>query len=346
MLETCRSPEEPAMSLRHQHSTRRAGRASAFIAALVVGLLAPQMILGAAHADDGDGDGDDGGTAVSAPTSMTVTVQTDQSVAAALAGVPGAALPSVLAAVGTPFTVTVSLWDDGVAAAFPADTVVSLGTTGAGHLTPSTLTIPAGAVTASVSVAYSAADQALRVTATVPDVLPTATSDAFPVELTLKVLSGQSASLKNGTAGADGGGCATVDAAHPICGVLSLPKGAAGNVAVSLGLCPAGQPCAAGGPVTQLIANMDGLYTRTSPARMTLICDKTVCGKAGVPSFRAVWSQSATGDLITTPVCPSKGVIGPNQTVCTDPVSSHRGKGGDLYLVVLFLDDVRGSVGS
>ena len=89
---------------------------------------------------------------------------------------------------------------------------------------------------------------------------------------------------------------------------------------------------------------MTDLYTRTSPAKMTIVCDKSVCGQGGVSKFRALWSQAATGTLATTPVCPAKGVIGSDQEFCTDTAASTRDNAGDLHLVVLFLNDVRGTI--
>jgi hypothetical protein len=47
---------------------------------------------------------------------------------------------------------------------------------------------------------------------------------------------------------------------------------------------------------------------------------------------------------VTTPTCPAQGVIGADQEFCTDTVSSRRDNAGDLRLVVLFLEDVRGTI--
>jgi hypothetical protein len=101
--------------------------------------------------------------------------------------------------------------------------------------------------------------------------------------------------------------------------------------------------------VTQFLGDLTSsagasLYTRQSPASMTIICDKTLCGGAGVTTFRALWSTTAAGALTTAPPCPAKGVIGAHQDFCTDLVSSSRLNAGDLRLVVLFLTDVRGTI--
>jgi hypothetical protein len=225
-------------------------------------------------------------------------------------------------------------------------------------LQTTTAMLPAGSSSLHVTTSYSRATAALTVTASVtatpPDestVPPTIAGSAapFPVDLSLSLIDGQDAALLNGTAGADAAGCAVVDAEHPMCGILSLPHGATGGTALSLGVCPTGATCAPGGLVTQFLGDLtapDGadLYTRTAPASMTIVCDKSLCGKGGVASYRAQWSESATGALTTAPLCPAKGVIGADQTFCTDVVSSSRMNAGDLRLVVLFLHDVRGTI--
>lgn len=286
------------------------------------------------------------GASLPKPTSMTAVARTDPAIGGQLTGVPDASLPAVLAAVGTPFVVEVSLWDGTAPAAYPTATTVILSAPGPGQLSVSQATIPAGTSTATITTSYSAASAGIRISVSAANkksVLQAATA-SFPVDLTLNLLDGQSAALKGGTAGADGTGCTTVDASRPMCGVLSLPEGAAGRVALSLGLCPSDSVCRPGALVTQFLADMDGLYTRTSPARMTIVCDKTVCGQGGVPQYRAQWSQSATGALQETAACPARGVIGAGQEFCTDTASSTRDNAGDLHLVVLFLRDVRGTI--
>lgn len=280
------------------------------------------------------------------PTAVSVIARTDPGIASQLSSVPAASMPGVLAAIDTPFEIEVSLWSGTIPAGYPTATDVILTAPGPGGLAVTRATIPAGASSATISTSYSAVSAALRVsvqTVNKKSVL-TAVTASFPVDLALNLLDGQSAALKQGVAGADGTGCATVDAAHPMCGVLALPRGATGTVALSLGACPAGDTCRPGALVTQFLADMTDLYTRTAPARMTIVCDKSVCGQGGVSQFRALWSQTATGALATTPACPAKGVIGPDQEFCTDTTASTRDNAGDLHLVVLFLNDVRGTI--
>ncbi len=337
----------------HPHSSDQNGRrpvrrTRSFLTITALALLAlavPQAGMTAAY----------GSQPPPKPTSITVTAQTDPGVLASLEGTPAEAMPDVLTAVGQAFQVTVSLWTAGQPAAYPNATPVTL----APSAGPGTLTlvggtpaeIPRNQTSATFSVMYSAPTAALSVTGTVGsgNKKLTGQSASFPVDLTLAIQSGSSPALLNGTAGADAAGCTTVDRQHPVCGLVALPNGATGNVALSLGVCPTAEACSKGALVTQLIANLDdtdgsGLYTRTSPATMTIVCDKSICGKGGVPSYRALWSQTATGTLTTTPACPAKGVIGADQLFCTDTVSSTRDNAGDLHLVVRFLHDVRGTI--
>ena len=50
-----------------------------------------------------------------------------------------------------------------------------------------------------------------------------------------------------------------------------------------------------------------------------------------------------TGAFAVAPPCPSKGVLGTDQTFCLDTVQSKRDGAGDLYSVILFDHDIRGS---
>jgi hypothetical protein len=318
------------------HPSRAARRLARLAAGMVLILLA----AGAAVATPA-------AAAVSPkPTSLTVSARTDPGVLTRLSGVPAASMPSVLAAAGTAFEVEVSLWNGVTPAAYPTPTSIVLLAPGPGALAVTEGVIPAGASTATISTSYSAPTAALVLTARTANKksVLTATADAFPVDVALTLLGGASQALRDGTAGADGEGCATVDASRPMCGLLSLPAGATGDVALSLGICPDEDACRAGGLVTQFLADMDGLYTKSDPARMTIVCDRSLCGQGGVPAYRAQWSQAATGALVTAPACPAKGVIGPDQEFCTDTVASTRDNAGDLRLVVLFLRDVRGTI--
>ena len=290
------------------------------------------------------------------PTGMVVSAYSPESVIGPISGAPGAAIPAVLAAKGDTFLVSVRLTagaDGSLDAAYPKDQAVTLVASGPGALTsPTPTVIPRNTTLSVFAVSYSKEATGVTIQASTgkPSSLVTGTSNAFDVNRFLSFLPGTAPALLNGTAGADGAGCAVVDRDNPLCGRVLLPEGASGSVALSLGLCPAGAGCKPGSLVTQLIGDLtDGagvnIYDRENPARMELICDKSLCGKAGVSAFTALWSNEAFGGLDPVPACAAKDVIDPDPVeYCTDYRSSQRDGAGDLHLVVLFLTDVRGGI--
>ncbi len=281
-------------------------------------------------------------------TTISATASTDPSISADLGG----SSPQVLTAVGRDFDVTVTLLDaQGQALPAAENTPVtftaadSAGDETANLTAPASAVIPLGASSATFQLSYGAATSTLVVSAHVSALAGSTT--AFLVNKSLTVLSGNDPSLQNGTAGADGADCTTVDAANPICGIVTLPNGTTQNVAMTLGPCESSdaQNCRAGDVVTQFIGDLSSsTYTRTNPARMTIVCDASICGAGGVPSYRGLWSPSGQTGFSIAAQCPRKGVIGSDQSFCTDSVSSNRGRNGDLQLVVLFLQDVRGTI--
>ena len=63
-----------------------------------------------------------------------------------------------------------------------------------------------------------------------------------------------------------------------------------------------------------------------------------------MPKLDVIYTFDNNGPLnLTAPECQRKGVIGPTQKVCVDYVSSMRSD-GDLYLHLLFDDDLRFSI--
>ncbi|WP_353952043.1 hypothetical protein V6K52_00975 [Knoellia sp. S7-12] len=290
-------------------------------------------------------------TSLPTPTSLTVRAYTDPAVIAEhLAGAPAEAIPAVLAATDDTFLIAVTLKASTADAAYKQDQVVNFTATGPGSLTLTRGTIPRGTTTSVFTVAYSAVATGIRISASVGKGAQAIgnTSNAFDINRFLTFVPGTAASLRDGTAGADGAGCAVVDQANPLCGIVILPNGASGDVALTLGACPTGEACGRGSFVTQMIADLTAgganLYDRRNPARMELICDKTLCGKAGVPSFTALWSETAFGSLEPVSACASKGVIDAGLDYCTDYRSSRRDGAGDLHLIVLFVRDVRGGI--
>ncbi|KGN31308.1 hypothetical protein N802_04260 [Knoellia sinensis KCTC 19936] len=285
---------------------------------------------------------------------MVVSAYSDPAfIAERLGGAPAAAIPAVLAAQGDSFLVEVDLragTGGSLDAAYPSAQTVTFSASGPGTLSPSSATIPGGTTTAVFTVSYSAEANGVAITATVGNGKKAirATSNTFDITRFLEFVEGDSAALRNGTAGADGAACTTVDRATPLCGIVILPRGASSHVALTLAECRTTDACLRGSLVTQMIANLTAngtnLYDRANPARMELVCDKTMCGRAGVNGFTALWSRTAFGALTPVPACSAKGVIDATLEYCTDYRASQRDNAGDLHLVVLFLDDVRGSI--
>lgn len=325
----------------HDDSTRpRTGRRLRILL-LALAMLAPAALGWAGPATAAS-------TPLPTPTSLRVSTFTDPAVLAERLGdVPAASVPTVLAAAGDAFLVRVSLFDGLSPAAYRSDQAVVLSATGPGTLSPTVATMPAGVSSQTFTVSYSAPSPEVRATATVGkgNKSLSATGDPFRVETHLRFLAGEDTSLRSGTAGSDGAGCAVVDRAHPVCGRILLPQGATGGVALSLGDCPETAPCRRGGLVTQLIADLDpSVYDRTHPATMVLVCDKSLCGSGGLRSVVPLWSQDATGDLTPVPSCAAKNVIDAGLEYCADYVSSSRDGAGDSLIHVLFFKDVRGSI--
>lgn len=255
-------------------------------------------------------------------------------------------LPAVLVAQGAAFTLRVHLTSAGAEAAFTKDTALTLTAPGPGVLTPTTVTMPRGTSVQDFAVSYAPYANNLTVTAGVGGKGKTSTivstpSNSFDVLESVKF---RAASL--GTAFEGGTGlaeCAAADAANPICGDVILPNGANSNVVLTSGSC-AGLNCNTKGRVAQVVADLSQVYTRSAPATMIIRCYRTICGKGGVNGYHAVASQVAGGALATVPACPSKGVIGADQSYCTDYVQSTRDGVDNLLLYVLFTDDFRASI--
>lgn len=256
------------------------------------------------------------------------------------------AVPDVLVKQGDDFVLTVTLSADGQPAAFTKATTLSLTAPGPGVLDPATVTMPAGVSTQQFPVSYSTYANAVTVTAGVggkgkPSTIVATPSNAFDVLQTLKT-----DSATPGVPFQDGTGpesCASTNAVNPVCGVVMLPNGSQSDVLLSSGSC-AGLGCNSGALVSQVITDMNGLYTRTAPATVILKCYRTVCGKGGVNKYVALGSQQSGGPLSAAPACPSKGVIGLDQMFCTDYVQSTRDGVDNLLLYVLFFGDFRLSI--
>ena len=147
-------------------------------------------------------------------------------------------------------------------------------------------------------------------------------------------------------------GCPAPTPTSPVCGFLGLPNGGNGAVLMSVGSCDGILTCRTqSGTSARLVtaevslkdANGVPLYSSAAPATFILACDKTLCGQGGVGSFPIVIDVTNTGAFAQVPDCPSKGVLGAGQTACRDTVQSTRDNAGDLYSVILFTYDIRGS---
>ena len=90
-------------------------------------------------------------------------------------------------------------------------------------------------------------------------------------------------------------------------------------------------------------ANGLPLYTKAAPATFVIGCDKTLCSNGGVPHFEVLIDVTDTGAFALAPDCPSKGVLGATQTACLDTVQSKKDGSGDVFSVVLFDHDIRGT---
>jgi hypothetical protein len=140
------------------------------------------------------------------------------------------------------------------------------------------------------------------------------------------------------------GTCGEATTEQPVCGVALLPNGAVSpQVLLSLGICDTAYAgCgSARGSVVQVLADMTGRYTPTSPATIVMKCDKTLCGGGAIHRQTLSYSLAGNAALAPAPPCPAKNTIGDGQEVCVDYVQSERDKSGDTHLFLLFTRDAR-----
>ena len=290
-----------------------------------------------------------GATAVPAPSGISAAASTDNSAL-------GGAVPAVLVAAESKFTLTVTLTPAG--ATFNTDTKLSLtaslasGAHPGGSLSPASIVMPRGVNSAKFEdVSYSAVDNGVQVTVSVAkatgkgSLVTPGTTAAFDVLKTVDIFSSTDPSLSVGR-GVGNADC-TQDTTESECGVVILPNGfLSPKGALSLGACTPGLGCTAGSQVVQFIADLGGAYSSTNPATLIIRCSKQLCQGKGVASYTLKVSFSATGPLnLVSGPCTTKGVAldAAGNTFCTDYVRSHRDNAGDLLLVLLFVHDVRGS---
>ncbi|MDT4937992.1 MAG: hypothetical protein QOG80_1663 [Pseudonocardiales bacterium] len=317
------------MTIRRVHFRRNTTFIIGVLATLVAGLVTPVSAVASALPTP---------TLVSAAVTSTYVAPCNPSTCS---------IPDVVVKQGDAFVLTVTLTASGAPAAFTKDTVLTLTAPGPGTLTPSSVTMPKGVSGQSFAVSYSTYTNGVTVTASVggakgkPSSIASTPSNTFNVLQTLKT-----APASVGVAFTDGTGltnCTSTDAANPVCGVVLLPHGANSNVLLSSGACN-GVGCDQRGTVSQVVADLTNLYSRTAPATLVIHCYRTICGNGGISKYTVLASTSATGALTPAPPCPSKGVVGPTQQFCTDYVESNRDGVDNLLLYLLFIDDFRGSI--
>jgi hypothetical protein len=282
------------------------------------------------------------------PTGISAAASTDNSTL-------GGAVPAVLVAAGSPFTLTVTLTPAG--AAFNTDTKLSLtaslpsGAHPGGSLSPASIVMPGGVNSAQFSVSYSAVDNGVQVTVSVAKAsgkishVTPGTTAAFDVLKTVEIFPATEPSLGTGL-GVGDAGC-TSDSTEPECGTVVLPRGfSSQNGALSLGACTSDLGCTAGSQVVEFIADLGSAYSPQDPATLIIRCSKQLCAGKAVSSYTLKVSFSATGplNLVSAP-CATKGVAldAAGNTFCTDYVQSHRDNAGDTLLYLLFVHDFRGS---
>ncbi len=273
------------------------------------------------------------------------------------AGTPEGAVPYALVLAGEPFSVQVSFVDAaGRPASFDSDTTLAISTnTGPGN-PPSPATGKASRGATSVVLTTSLPSSANQVTVTVSAPTLTGSKAVTPGTSSpdqrfdvLAELRFQPSAAGAAFVGGMGGqaNCATVTSADPVCGSLQLPQGAASSqVLLSRGLCDAAYAgCGSTrGSVIQFLADLGVLYAKTSPARMIVRCDKSLCGNRGLKKIRLNYSLLGNASLAPAPACAKKNRIGQGQEVCVDYVSSSRDNAGDSHIHLLLTHDARISV--
>jgi hypothetical protein len=316
------------MSARRDLSVNVRNAIRAVIAALLLVVSAPAFAAAAA----------------SLPQPTSIAAQVTSSYQAPCS--TNCAVPDLLVQQGTPFLLTVTLSDGTSPAAFPKDTTLTLTAPGPGALSQTSVTMPRGVSSWTFdTVSYAPYANAVTVTAGLPGKKSTGVaatpSNAFDVLQTLKTVPASPGQPFQDGSGPDS--CADVTSGNPVCGYVVLPNGSNSAVLLSTGSC-AGINCNTGGTVTQLIADLNGLYTPDAPATLIIKCHRSLCGMGGVTSYTAVASHAASGPLAALDACPAKNTLGPTQDACTDYVQSTRDGVDDLLLYVLFDDDFRGSI--
>ncbi|MDQ1601589.1 MAG: hypothetical protein QOD68_3063 [Actinomycetota bacterium] len=334
------------MSVARAHRRRSFGLLSAG-AALSALALSP-VLTGTAHAGS-----------LPAPAFASVSATTGDAVASPVVGGPK---PTVITKVGASVKVTVSLWTSPAkttAAAFNKDTDFTLTTGGVSV----TRTFPANTASKEFTTdPFGAAVNQTKVSVSFPGLKGKSAISAAssPTEFdVLLFVEGDTAKPADGpytrTVGNDGAACGELDAEHPFCATVLLPKGAGngGNIAVGTGVCDDAKTTysnckiAQNSFVIELLADLTGVgYQTTEPATLILSCDKIYCGNGAIKNNVPHLTSLGNGPIANVPACSAKGVApAPVSLIdaCVDYVQSTRDNAGDTHLYVLFTRDLRGS---
>ena len=290
-------------------------------------------------------------TLVAVPMSLVATsaqAVTPQAVALTFTSVADHASGFPAPVKGQPFDVTVTAVDvNGQPAAVNKATPISLSVlVGAGTLSGTTTgSIPKNSTTGTISGAvYSAFGNFQKFGVSSPQL----TGTDFTVDVQALLAFTQTKPNKAAKIST----CTAMSATQPTCATLLLPNGAVSTqTLVTEQSCRTdlGFTCRSLSGVTALmvdgIANFGTLYSRSAPATLIVGCDKTICGNGGVKDFDLLAQLKNDPTPGLAPACPRKGQIDPNaaQGYCVDYVQSTRDNAGDLFLYLLFADDVRGS---
>ena len=287
------------------------------------------------------------------PGPTAIVVDGVSSTVAAPVGTPAGAVPTVLVAAGQNFFVDVSFQDaTGAPAAFNSDTTLSI-TSNQVTLSPSTTVVPKGVTSWRLTTTAATAANQVSLTVKVASgrsartVAPGTSSVLFDVMSELRLEnSARDVRFQQGIGGQ--ANCTEATRDDPVCGIVILPRGSVSDkVLLSLGACDSAYAgCGSTrGSLVQTLADLTGLYTKTSPATLLMRCDKSLCGSGSIQSKTLSYSLEGNRPLQTAPACPAKGTVGAEQPACVDYVQSKRDGSGDTYLYLLFTEDARVSFG-
>lgn len=244
-------------------------------------------------------------------------------------------------------------------AAFTKDTTVALTVSGGGSLSTTAVTIPRNQPSWTFpGLSYSRSANGVVVTATISgkgksSTTLSDTTDPFDVVDNLQFQPQSDAPVSYGTGPSN---CLKADSTTPVCATILLPDGTAGPTTLTNGVCTGIAQCH--GKVAQVLTTLPATTTWDHPATMIVKCYRTTltsngstCGKGGVSSFVVYMGHAVTGDdFVASPPCPSKGRL-PDPAVdpsaprfCTDYVQSSRVGVDNLWMYVLFDEDLRGII--